>query len=839
MTEVSKGPGLIMRLGAIGDLPTDSDGTRLQHRLLVFMGVLMSGGGLLWGSIAASQNLFLPAVIPYGYTVVTFFNLLYFRFSKNFVVVRFLQVLISLLLPFMFQWSLGGFSPSGAVMLWAMLAIVGALTFSASRTSLNWLILYCVLTIVSGVVDGEVRERFSPDPAEVARTAFFVINVVVISSIVFGLMIYLLAERERATEALEKANRKITELNEHLEDQVAERTSELRAALARSQAILDNMADGLVAVDDEGVVQAVNPAFARILFIEHVETGRAADEVMPAELAALARESIATCKLARAEITMSGERTGVALASPIQTDDGEGQKCVGSVLILRDVTFEKEIDRMKTDFIATVSHELRTPLTSVLGFAKLTKNKLEQSVFGHVPAADTKSQRAVTQVRGNIDIIVSEGQRLTTLINDVLDISKMEAGRMEWKMAPVDPATLVERALEATSALFAGPAVTLEKDVDSALPTIEGDFDRLLQVLINLVSNATKFTEKGSVSVRARRHGGAIELSVRDTGHGIDLVDQQAIFEKFKQVGDTLTNKPKGTGLGLPICKQIVTAHGGTITVESALGKGSTFVVTIPIARGGKSEAPPAPDSSSSSPPPTPDLESLVARIEKTVHQALPSQGGDVLVVDDDASLREMLRQQLSERGYEVRLATNGLEAIQSVRARRPDVVVLDVMMPEISGFDVAAVLKSDPKTKGIPIIILSIVQDADRGYRLGVDKYLTKPTEADALVSEVQRVLSRARGAKRVLIVDPDPPTASGVERMLANRGFELVGSCTSATALETIRRKKPDLVIVESATKTGQELLRSVRLARDLEHVHVVQLMDVANHKDDRGKA
>lgn len=836
MSEASgaSGPSWVMRLGALGDRDTDTDSERLQHRLLVFMGVLMSGGGLLWGSIAASQHLFLPAVIPYGYTVVTFFNLSYFRVSKNFAFVRFLQVLISLLLPFLFQWSLGGFSPSGAVMLWAMLAIVGSLTFSASRTSLNWLLFYAALTVVSGLLDETVRLHFSPDPSEGIRTTFFVTNIVIISCTVFGLMIYLLAERERATVALAKANQVITELNEHLEDQVAGRTVELRSALARSQAILDNMADGLVAVDHDGRVQAVNPAFARILFLDHALAGKLAAEVMPAELASLARQSIETCKLAKSEIAMSGERTGVAVASPIQTDDGTGTKCVGSVLILRDVTFEKEIDRMKTDFIATVSHELRTPLTSVLGFAKLTKNKLEQNVFPHVPAADAKAQRAVGQVRGNIDIIVSEGQRLTTLINDVLDISKMEAGRMEWKMAPVEPGQLVERAIEATSALFPGPSVTLERDIEAELPSLEGDFDRLLQVMINLISNAAKFTDKGSVTVRARRHGGAIELSVRDTGHGIELVDQQAIFEKFKQVGDTLTNKPKGTGLGLPICKQIVGAHGGTVGVESALGKGSTFVVTLPLAARTKSEAP---ARLSSTPPSSPDLESLVARIEKTVNLALPTQGGDVLVVDDDASLREMLRQQLSERGYEVRLAANGLEAIQSARTRRPDLVVLDVMMPEISGFDVAAVLKSDPKTQGIPIIILSIVQDADRGYRLGVDKYLTKPTEADTLVAEVQRVMSRARGPKRVLVVDPDPPTASEVQRVLESRGFKVIGTCTSAVALAEIRNKRPDLVIVESSSKSGQELMRELRLDRDLEHVYVVQLLD--KEKEGHGAA
>ncbi len=834
MSEVSSSsPGWIMRLGAIGDRPDDPDTERLKHRLLVFMGVLMSGGGLLWGSIAASQSLLLPAVIPYGYTAVTVLNLSYFRLSKNFEVVRFIQVLLSLLLPFLFQWVLGGFATSGAVMLWAMLAIVGSMTFSASRTSLKWLLFYCGLTVVSGLIDRIAYQRFGIEPPPGVRTAFFVTNIVVISGFVFGLMIYLLSERERVTQALAVANERITELNEHLEDQVAERTAELASSLTRTRAILSNMADGLVAVNGKGIVQAANPAFSEILLIEHELDGKPFADVLPNALAELVQTSLAECEIGRTEIPMPGERTGAAVASPISTEGGP-DTCEGAVVILRDVTLEKEIDRMKTDFIATVSHELRTPLTSVLGFAKLTKNKLEQSILEHVPESNSKAQRAVKQVRGNIDIIVSEGQRLTALINDVLDISKMEAGRMEWKVAPVEVTALVDRALEATNALFQDGKVTAEREVAENLPVVEGDFDRLLQVLINLLSNAAKFTEEGAVTVRAQPHPDGVEIAVVDTGDGIAPTDQHAIFEKFKQVGDTLTSKPQGTGLGLPICRQIVTAHGGNISVESKVGEGSTFRVVLPLP--GKAESTlTVPPPTISSPPPArsrepierrPELDELMKRIQSTVDQ-FPAEGADVLVVDDDASLREMLRQQLTERGYEVRLASNGYDAIQSVRSKRPDVVVLDVMMPEISGFDVAAVLKSDPTTQAIPIIILSIVQDSDRGYRLGVDRYLTKPAEAETLIGEVERVLSAARRRRRVLLVDPEQKPAESVVRLLESKGFEVVGACDGASAIGEARSKKPDAIIVEPRGHRSRDLVRAIRLEKDFENVLVVQLM------------
>ncbi len=798
----------IQRLGSIGDRPDDDDATRLQHRLLVYMGVLMSGGGILWGSLATWQGLFLPSVIPFGYTALTAANLIYFWATKRFGTVRFVQVSISLILPFLFQWSLGGFSSSGAVMLWGMLALVGSLTFSASKTSMKWLVIYCALTLISGAVDATVRTHLSINPSEGLQTAFFVVNIVVISVIVFGLTIYLLVERERATDALMQANRRITELNERLEDEVAARTAALASALARSRAIVDNLADGLVALDVEGQVQASNPALESLLRLTAGATSR---EHLPAELLELARTALEERRVARTELILSGERTAAAVASPIFTADG----AEGSVVILRDVTLEKEVDRMKTDFIATVSHELRTPLTSVLGFAKLTKSKLETAIFPQVPASDPKSQRAVAQTRGNIDIIVSEGQRLTSLINDVLDISKMESGRMEWKRDAIDPSALVQRAIDASAGLFAGGAVELTSEVQPGLPTFEGDEDRLLQVLLNLVSNAAKFTGTGHVTLRAMRHPEGLELSVEDTGAGVADEDRELIFQKFKQLGDTLTNKPKGTGLGLPICRQIVQAHRGRIEVESALGRGSTFRVVLPL------DAHDVRFSDLS-------LREVVDRVERTVSD-LPPAGGDILVVDDDASLRELLRQQLGERGYQVRLATNGAEAIQAVRTRRPDLIVLDVMMPDISGFDTAAVLKSDPNTQNIPILILSIVQDAERGYRLGVDKYITKPAEPEHLLAEVQRLLWRSSvSGKRVLLVDERSPSPPALVPLLITRGFEVVGVCTGARALEEARRTLPDLVLVEPSAVDVEPLMQRIRLDETLGKVQVLYLRD-----------
>jgi signal transduction histidine kinase/ligand-binding sensor domain-containing protein len=242
----------------------------------------------------------------------------------------------------------------------------------------------------------------------------------------------------------------------------------------------------------------------------------------------------------------------------------------------------------KSVFLSNVSHELRTPLTSVVGFAKIVKKRLEEKIFPLVSANDGKTRHLIEQVSENLGIMVVEGERLTALINNVLDLAKIEAGKVEWHMTPVAVPEIIARAAAATTSLFESNGLLFNKQIDSNLPEIIGDQDKLIQVVINLISNAVKFTEKGSVSCRAERKGSEVVISVSDTGIGISAEDQPKVFEKFTQVGDTLTDKPRGTGLGLTICKEIVEHHGGRIWVESELGKGSTFSFALPVSDSNK-----------------------------------------------------------------------------------------------------------------------------------------------------------------------------------------------------------------------------------------------------------
>ena len=470
----------------------------------------------------------------------------------------------------------------------------------------------------------------------------------------------------------------------------------------------------------------------------------------------------------------------------------------------------EKANEAKSAFLSTVSHELRTPLTSVLGFAKIIRKRLDDKIFPAVDKSDAKTEKTINQISENLEVVISEGERLTHLINDVLDLAKIEAGKMEWSMENVSMTEVAERALAATTALFDQKKLKLVKEIESDLPDISGDRDKLIQVIINLISNAVKFTDKGSVTCKVHQKQDDIIVSVVDTGIGIAPEDYAAVFEQFKQVGgDTLTDKPKGTGLGLPICKEIVEHHGGEIWLESEVGKGSIFSFSLPTVKG-KKEKPV-------------HLDDLVKQLkEQMANSKFKVIGKDatILVVDDDDSIRSLLQQELSDAGYLIEQATNGKEALESVRKNRPDLIILDVMMPEMNGFDVAAVLKNDPQTMDIPIIVLSIVQDKARGYRIGVDRYLTKPIDTAQLFKEVGALLEQGKSKKKVMVVDEDGAAVRSLTDVLQAKGYHVVESDGKELVQKAISTQ-PDIIILNSVLSDKQEIVQSLRFEKGLENV------------------
>jgi signal transduction histidine kinase/DNA-binding response OmpR family regulator len=486
----------------------------------------------------------------------------------------------------------------------------------------------------------------------------------------------------------------------------------------------------------------------------------------------------------------------------------------------------KELDQLKTNFLSTVSHELRTPLTSVLGFARIIQKKFESALLPALTGTgDKKVDRAVKQVMENTQIIVEEGERLTTLINDVLDLAKMEAGRTDWNLMPLRIEEVLERAMAATASLFAHKPVEPRRDFAADLPLVEGDRDRLIQVAINLISNAVKFTDEGSVTCKAERRGQEIVVSVIDTGCGIKPEDQPLVFEKFKQVGDTLTDKPKGTGLGLPICKEIVEHHGGRVWVESELGQGSAFRFSLPL----------PPDSAAGLATSVEGYEiDCVRRLDRAaLERQLFAQARrraersrdaarHIVIIDDDLNIRQLLRQELLAEGYRVSEAESGLQGLAVIEADPPDLIILDVRMPHLNGFAVAARLRADPATLDLPIVLHTVAEDRKLSERLGIDCYLTKPVEGAALLGEVRALLAPpAPRAKRILLLDPCEQRRRALAALLAQAGHRVREAAEAEAAVAMAGGFDPHLVVADAALADQHRLVSRLRIDQGMERM------------------
>ena len=392
----------------------------------------------------------------------------------------------------------------------------------------------------------------------------------------------------------------------------------------------------------------------------------------------------------------------------------------------------REIDRLKNQFLANMSHELRTPLNSIIGFSRV----IIKGIDG--PVTELQQQ--------DLTAIYNSGQHLLGLINDILDSAKIDAGKMELAFDEVNVSDVVNSVLSTISGLVKDRPIQLKRIIPTNLPTVRADTIRVRQVLLNLLTNASKFTDEGDIVVEVSLVQGStrrneIKVSVTDTGPGISEQDQAKLFQAFSQVDDSPTRKSGGTGLGLSICKQLITMHGGKIWVESELGKGSTFSFTLPLFR---REG----DSNS----------------DNSVNKV-------ILSIDDDSGVIELYERYLHPQGYQVIPLTDPAQALERVKQLKPFAVTLDIMMPGIDGWQILDILKGDPDTRNIPVIVCSIIEDLEKGFNLGASDYLVKPILEDDLVNALDRLNSDG-SIRDVLIVDDNPDDLRLFSKILSNDG-------------------------------------------------------------------
>ncbi|MEC7987193.1 MAG: ATP-binding protein [Myxococcota bacterium] len=547
-----------------------------------------------------------------------------------------------------------------------------------------------------------------------------------------------------------------------------------------SEDIFEKMDDPVLLLSPKGEVTRLNPSAQHIFNLEPAEDETA---VLPNIRDLLPNYAESETRF-EASIDTADQTKEYNCA---QTVIVRNNYLVGSVLLFRDVTKEKELARMKTEFTSTVSHELRTPLTSVLGFAKIIQKRFHEVVLVNFAPAEKKEKRAVSQIGTNLEIIISESHRLTKLINDVLDISKMEAGRIEWRFARANPNEAIEQALQATDGLFGSKPVQLVRDIQPKVPDVVIDPDRIIQVIINLISNAVKFTEEGSVTVRTEVQKRDFLLHVQDTGAGISKADQKLVFEKYKQVGDVITDKPQGTGLGLPISKHIVEEHGGRIWVDSTPDKGTTFSFSLPLAD------------------PTQDwaqvigFTELLSRLDRLRYT--PTEGTQtVFIIDDDDAIRQLLRKAFEEAGHNVLEAPNGEIGLSMVHEHHPNLIVLDVMMPKMNGFDVVHHLKNDPSYMGIPILMLTVVDDAQKIYGSGVASYITKPFDPKRVLTEGETLIQQRRQANTAVLLGQLGDRLPTLRNKLQENGYTLHVAHTIDDLSPLLHKQTPHVLIVSA---------------------------------------
>jgi len=500
--------------------------------------------------------------------------------------------------------------------------------------------------------------------------------------------------------------------------------------------------------------------------------------------------------------------------------------------------------RMKSEFLANMSHELRTPLNAIIGFSEVLKDGL----MGEL----------TDQQRGFIGDIFSSGKHLLSLINDILDLSKVEAGKMTLDLEPVEVSSLFANSLSIIREKAAGRRVRLSLEAAQDLGSIEVDARKVKQIVYNLLSNAVKFTvEGGHVTLRARRVSAAevgrlsgpwtgrsfplaadskfaefLEIAVTDSGIGIAPEGLERLFKPFSQIDSGLARRFEGTGLGLAMVKLLAELHGGVVCVESAVGEGSRFTVWLPLRAASASSVAP-----SVAPPPPAEVESAVMRV------ATSAGPPTALVVEDDPKSADLIRVQLEAEGFKV-LVAGSAEAALALAVEQPlSLITLDIMLPDMDGWEFLSRIKQVSALASIPVVIISIVADHNKGFALGASAIMQKPISRQELYESLVGLglfpLARGQSLK-VLVVDDDPKAVELIAVRVLGLASSVLRAYGGQQAIEAARRELPDLIVLDLMMPevNGFDVVEA--LTQRPETAHIPILVVTAKHitVEDRAK-
>ncbi len=602
--------------------------------------------------------------------------------------------------------------------------------------------------------------------------------------------------------------------------------------LARTGLAVDDLPDSVTRADVEGVLaiaasgyelapDRAGPLAIRLAertgarFVSVVPLASPDAEAVPVLVILASHRSLFRASDLELLAALGGQTAVVAERRTVLADqEALTERLAATVEALRNAS------QAKSDFLASMSHELRTPLSAILGFSELMRGEETQGDSVQVPLEW-------------VEHIHTGGEHLLALINDVLDLAKVEAGRLELTVEPLDLDAAVAEVVNGIRPLADRKRLRL-----TAAPTglvVGADRGRLRQILYNLLSNAIKYTpDDGAVAVEAGEDGDELWLAVVDTGIGIAPEDQAMVFDEFRQVGDDV-GRSGGTGLGLALTKRLVEAHGGRITLDSAPGQGSRFTVHLAPAAADQADA-------AAVAPATRRQPARVGPIRRDPASAGAAGNPEVLVIEDDPSALRLLREYLEPVGYVVRSAPDGEAGLAEARRRTPAAVILDVLLPRLDGWEVLRRLKEDEALRDVPVIIVTVVDEREVGLALGAVDYLVKPVQREALLASLDRLRQASPSPTetvRVLAVDDEPAAVALIRAALEPEGFEVVEALGGREALARARSEPIDVVVCDLVMPDidGFEVIGELK--RDSRTADIPILVCTAHELTDADKA
>ncbi len=433
-----------------------------------------------------------------------------------------------------------------------------------------------------------------------------------------------------------------------------------------------------------------------------------------------------------------------------------------------------DANRAKSAFLANMSHELRTPLNAIIGYSELLEEVADELEIEE-------------EIGPDINKIHSSGKHLLAIINDILDLSKIEAGKMEFFSQNCELESLANEVSHTLQPVIDKNSNTLKINLEKDLGSISVDITRLRQVLFNLLSNACKFTEKGDITFTVARKTirelDWVNFTISDTGIGMDTGQVEKLFKSFSQVHSDNIQKYGGTGLGLAITKRICEMMGGDIFVESKPGEGSTFSVHLPAVM-------PTPKTA------TVTLQNIPKPGKDSAESASEPQENIILVIDDDPMIHNQMKRAFEKEGYKIVCASDGEEGLTLARKLHPTLITLDVLMPGMDGWTVLTKLKGDPEVANIPVFVISMVDEENKGYTLGASEYITKPIDRTRLHILMKKYRWDSGSA---LVVEDDPGTRKLLCSMLEEYGLNVQEAGNGKIALERVQEKVPGVIFLD----------------------------------------